>query len=60
MEGSLPSGLGIQQTDPSHLAFPATVEFQIPARNLRPGMNALEVRVEGDGGFSWDAMDLTK
>jgi len=59
MEGSLPLGLGIQQTDPSHLAFPATVEFQIPARHLRLGKNTLEVHVEGDGWFSWDAMDLT-
>ena len=59
MEGSLPVGLGIQQTDPSHLAFPATVEFQIPARNLRLGKNTLEVRVEGDGWYTWDAMDFT-
>ena len=59
MEASLPLGLGIQQTDPSHLAFPATVEFQIPARDLRLGMNTLEVRIEGDGWFSWDALDLT-
>ena len=59
IEGSLPLGLGIQRTDPAHLAFPATVEFQIPARDLRPGKNALEVRIKGDGWFSWDAMDLT-
>ncbi|MCX6921623.1 MAG: hypothetical protein NT154_00155 [Verrucomicrobia bacterium] len=59
MEGTLPRGLGIQQVDPAHLAFPATAEFQIPASNLRPGKNSLEVRVQGDGWFSWDAMDLT-
>ena len=60
MERSLPVGLGIQRTDPAHLAFPATVEFQVPATDLRPGTNTLEVRVQGDGWFSWDAMDLTR
>jgi len=59
MDGSLPAGLGIQRVDPAHLAFPATVEFQIPAAGLRPGKNILEVRVPDDGWFSWDAMDLT-
>jgi beta-mannosidase len=59
MERSLPLGLGIQRTDPAHLAFPATVEFQVPAADLRPGKNTLEVRVQDDGWFSWDAMDLT-
>ena len=59
MEGSLPAGLGIQRTDPAHLAFPATLEFQVPAADLRPGTNSLDVRVQADGWFSWDAMDLT-
>lgn len=59
MDGSLPAGLGIQRIDPAHLAFPATVELQIPAAGLRPGKNILEVRVPDDGWFSWDAMDLT-
>ena len=58
MEGSLPLGLGIQRIDPAHLAFPATLEFQIPAKDLRSGKNALELRIKGDGWFSWDAMDL--
>ena len=58
MEGSLPLGLGIQRTDPAHLAFPATLEFQIPAKDLRRGKNALEVRIKDDGWFSSDAMDL--
>lgn len=58
IEGRLPTGLGIQHTDPAHLAFPATVEFEVPATNLRPGKNVLEVHVEGDGWFSWDALDL--
>lgn len=59
VQGSLPAGLGIHRTDPVHLAFPATVEFQVPAKALRPGRNALEVRVKGDGWFSWDALDLS-
>jgi hypothetical protein len=58
MKRSLPLGLGIQQTNPAHLAFPATVEFQVPAADLRPGKNSLEVRVQDEGWFSWDAMDL--
>lgn len=37
---------------------PATLEFQVPAADLRPGRNTLEVRVQADGWFSWDAMDL--
>jgi len=59
IEGALPAGLGIQRTDPAHLAFPATVEFSVPAADLRSGKNVLEVRVPGDGWFSWDAMELT-
>jgi hypothetical protein len=58
MERSLPAGLGIQRTDPAHLAFPATLDLQVPATELRPGKNILEVRVQDDGWFSWDAMDL--
>ena len=60
MEGTLPLGLGIQRTDPAHLAFPATVEFQIPEADLRPGKNRLEVRTHGDGWFSWDALELSR
>jgi hypothetical protein len=59
MDGSLPAGLGIQQIDPAHLAFPATVEFEVPAADLRPGKNIMEVRVQDGGWFTWDAMDLT-
>ena len=29
MEGKLPKGLGIQQKDPAHLAFPASVNFDL-------------------------------
>ena len=59
MEKSLPAGMGIQRTDPAHLAFPATLEFQVPAADLRPGKNTLEVCVQDDGWFSWDALDIT-
>jgi beta-mannosidase len=58
MEAALPTGLGIQRSDPAHLAFPATVEFHIPATDLRPGNNVIEVGVAGKGWFSWDALDL--
>ncbi len=59
IEGILPVGLGIQRSDPAHLAFPGTVEFTVPASDLRSGKNVLEIRVQDDGWFSWDAMDLT-
>jgi hypothetical protein len=54
----LPSGLGLQRQDPSHLAFPATVEFQLPKGTLRAGSNVLEVRLAGDAWYTWDALDL--
>ena len=57
-EASLSPGLGIQRTDPAHLAFPATLEFPVSAADLRLGKNVLEVRVQDGGWFSWDAMDL--
>ena len=58
MEGKLPKGLGIQQKDPAHLAFPASVNFDLAGSDLRPGSNSLTVRVKGDGWFSWDSLDL--
>ncbi len=57
-EQTLTQGLGIQNTDPAHLAFPASRIFAIPRQGLRSGKNVLEVRVANDGWFSWDAMDL--
>jgi hypothetical protein len=59
-EQSLPEGLGIQNTDPAHLAFPATVTFDIPPGVLRTGKNALEVRVKNGGWFAWDALALAR
>jgi len=55
---TLPKGLGIQFKDPAHLAFPATLQFDIPASELHAGENTLTVRVKGAGWFSWDALDL--
>ena len=60
MEETLPRDLGLQRTDPPHLAFAATAEFQALATDLRPGQNLVEIRVEGEGWFTWDAMDLAR
>ncbi len=56
---TLPKGLGIQDSDPAHLAMPATARIDLPAGTLKAGANELEVRVSNDGWFTWDAMDLT-
>ena len=58
VEKALPKGLGIQRTEPAHLAFPVTLEFDLPATGLRSGKNSLTVRVKGGGWFTWDALDL--
>ena len=58
LEGVLPQGLGIQQSDPAHLAFPATLELPVKASCMQSGKNVLEVGVQGDGWFSWDSLDL--
>ena len=57
LEQSLPEGLGIQNTDPAHLAFPATLEFEIPASALQGGKNILEVQVKNGGWFTWDSLE---
>jgi beta-mannosidase len=57
-ERTLPKGLGIQKTDPAHLAFPATIQYDLPAATLREGKNTLTVRVKGPGWLTWDALDL--
>lgn len=60
MKGTLPKGLGIQRTEPAHLAFPATLELELAATVLHLGKNNLTVRVQGDGWFTWDALDLVR
>ena len=57
-EQHLKPGLGIQLSDPTHLAFPATAEFAFPAGTLKPGANILDVRVSNEAWFTWDSMDL--
>ncbi|MHB1767539.1 MAG: glycoside hydrolase family 2 protein [Phycisphaerae bacterium] len=57
---TLPKGLGIQRTEPAHLAFPATLEFELAATVLHPGKNHLTIRVQGDGWFTWDELDLVR
>jgi beta-mannosidase len=54
----LPKGLGIQDSDPSHLAFPATLEFDLPKGTLKSGRNVLRIQVNNCGWFTWDALDL--
>ena len=58
MEKSLPRGLGIQREEPHHLAFPATLEFDLRKTDLKAGRNSLSVRIKNSGWFSWDALDL--
>lgn len=57
--GSLPTGPGIQQKDPAHLAFPQTVEFHLPAGTLQEGRNSLEIQICNASWFTWEAIDLT-
>ena len=57
-EASLPSGLGIQNRDPAHLAFPQTATIDLPAGSLAKGANTLEVRLLNEGWFTWDAIAL--
>ena len=56
--GALPTGLGIHSSDPAHLAFPQSLEMALPAGVLVQGQNALELRIENESWFSWDALDL--
>lgn len=58
METKLPIGLGIQSTDPSHLAFPAEVVFEIASKDLHKGNNSISIKVSKGGWFSWDALQL--
>lgn len=55
---TLPKGLGIQQSEPAHLAFPSTVGIELPPGTLVSGGNVMNVRLTNPGWFTWDAMDL--
>jgi len=54
---ALQPGIGLQLRDPSHLAFPATLTFEIPSDLLKSGKNVMEIRVKNDGWFTWDALE---
>ena len=57
-EAALRTGLGIQNIDPAHLAFPQTAIVCLPAGTLVEGANTLEVRLRNKGWFTWDSIDL--
>ena len=59
-ERLLDTGLGIQNMDPAHLAFPQTAEFELPAGTLADGTNTLEVRLGNSSWFTWDSLDLIR
>jgi beta-mannosidase len=56
-EQSLPKGLGLQNAEPAHLAFPSTMVFEIQFGGLRKGNNVMDVRVKNAGWFTWDSLD---
>lgn len=55
---SFPCGLGIQIHDRSQLAFPATLQFDLPVGTLHVGNNLLEIYIANDSWFAWDALHL--
>ena len=55
---TLPRGLGIQKDQPYHLAFPASVVFDLPAGLLKAGDNTIEVGLANPSWVTLDAMDL--
>ncbi len=59
-ETALETGLGIQNRDPAHLAFPQTAVIDLPGGALKVGKNTLEVRLLNDSWLTWDAIDLIK
>ena len=48
MDKQLPAGLGIQETDPAHLAFPASAVFELAGGTPKAGTNMIEVREAND------------
>ncbi|WP_128654889.1 glycoside hydrolase family 2 protein [Paenibacillus sp. 598K] len=54
----LAAGLGIQESDPAHLAYPKTLVAVLPEGVIRDGENLLDIAAE-QGWFTWDALDLT-
>jgi len=54
----LRTGLGKHRSDPFHLAFPATVQFNLPEGIWKGGENILEICIKNNSWFSWDSLDL--
>jgi beta-mannosidase len=57
-ERALPPGIGLQRTDPSHLAFTSILTFEIPSGLLQSGKNIVDIQVKNGGWFTWDGLDL--
>ena len=49
--GALPTGLGIQYSVPTHRAFPADFEFELPGGALQEGSIGLEAHPEATTGL---------
>jgi beta-mannosidase len=58
LETTVHPGLGRQRTEPAHLAFPATVTFDLPPHTWRAGQNVLKIDIKPGSWFTWDALDL--
>ena len=55
---TLDPGLGIQATDPAHLAFPAAIVIDLPATAVSEGKNSLQLIVD-EGWLTLDAIIMT-
>jgi beta-mannosidase len=51
-------GYGFQKTNPAHLAQAKSVEISIPAGVLKQGENMLQLKIKGNGWFTWDSLSL--
>jgi beta-mannosidase len=56
---ALPAGIALQRENPAHLAYPASVAITLPADSIK-GENVLEIALDGQGWFTWDALDLVQ
>ena len=57
---TLPQGLGLQKSQPDHLAYAATVSVPLPSGALKPGGNRIVVRCAGGRWATLDARDLVR
>lgn len=58
IEKTLQKGLGIQKKDMYHLAYPQTMEIEVPIEKLKPGVNNLQIDVMNTGWFTLDSIDF--